>query len=291
MRRKAFLGFLAVSCGWLAGTALGQETHSADSLMAAFEKGSQISLKGVEIAFSGVVTEATFSRVMFKSSRNDRVICELVSAMRQGNPKSLVGNHLTVVGKVRGRGMLGNVTLDQCRLAATDAVPAETAKAVLEESPAPETSEEPFEGAPDGSVAAATAAPESTSAVADAVSTPPQSLAAPVKAAKVIAVSASADRISPAPPAPSNEAVQTEPEETGPSPDAMHSNSGNAYWQGVIHTLLAMGIGAGAVFVSVRIRKAGLLRRTAADAPQTPEMRRAALEQLLLSQKGKKLKL
>src|SRR5262245_43139195 len=112
--KVAYAVFLAA--GWFAAAGMAQEKYSADSLMAAFDKTYQVSFKGVEITFSGVVSEATFSRVMFKSSRNDRVICELVATMRQGNPNSLIGSPLTVVGKVRGRGMLGNVTLDQCRL-------------------------------------------------------------------------------------------------------------------------------------------------------------------------------
>ena len=263
--KVAYSVFLAA--GWFAAAGLAQEPYSADSLMAAFEKTSQSSLKGVEITFSGVVTEATSSRVMFKSSRNDRVICELVATMRQGNPNTLIGSPLTVVGKVRGRGMLGNVTLDQCRVYKPVDV-AVTESAVVEHV---EEAAEP--------AVATTETPESTAPVADAVSATSPPTPAPVKVIKTVAVA-------PKPLVLSDEAAQRTPEETIPIP-ATDSKSANSYWQGVIHTLLAIGIGIGGVFVLVRVQKAIVLRRTTRDLPTTPEMRRAALEQLLLAKKGR----
>jgi len=93
-----------------------ESTYSADSLMAAFEKGSKVSPKGTEIVFRDVVVESKNSKVIFKSSHRDKVICELVSNKNHNKPPS-VGSELTVTGKVRGRGLLGNVTLDYCSLA------------------------------------------------------------------------------------------------------------------------------------------------------------------------------
>jgi hypothetical protein len=101
------------------------KSYSTDSLMAAFDEDSQTSLKGSEITVTGVIVEIKKSRVVFKSLGNDKVICALGSPIAiEGHP---VGSSLTVVGKVRGRGMLGNVTLDQCDLASSPAV---VAKAV-----------------------------------------------------------------------------------------------------------------------------------------------------------------
>src|SRR5262249_46479238 len=93
-----------------------ESTYSADSLMAAFEKGSKVSPKGSEVVFRDVVVESKNSKVIFKSSHRDKVICELVSNKNHDKPPS-VGSELTVTGKVRGRGLLGNVTLDYCSVA------------------------------------------------------------------------------------------------------------------------------------------------------------------------------
>jgi len=93
-----------------------ESTYSADSLMAAFEKGSKVSPKGSEVVFRDVVVESKNSKVIFKSSHRDKVICELVSIKNHDKPPS-VGSELTVTGKVRGRGLLGNVTLDYCSVA------------------------------------------------------------------------------------------------------------------------------------------------------------------------------
>src|SRR5262245_8018899 len=125
---------LLVSLIWLSVIALAQDTsYSADSLMAAFNKGSQASLKGSEVTVTGVVAEIRKSRVVFKSLANDKVICELVSSIAlEGHP---VGSSLTVVGKVRGRGMLGNVTLDECNLRSSKT--ASTEPTVIEPPPAP----------------------------------------------------------------------------------------------------------------------------------------------------------
>src|SRR5262249_19319673 len=86
------------------------QPYSADSLMATFKKGSTVSIKGNAITFAGVVVEVKKSTVTFKSSENDKVICESVSPI----VGATVGQPLTVTGKVRGRGLLGNVTLDGC---------------------------------------------------------------------------------------------------------------------------------------------------------------------------------
>jgi hypothetical protein len=104
----------------LALSAKAQEpTYSANSLTATFEKGSQISVKGTEILLRDVVAEITNSRVIFRNSRSDRVICDLGPSAQHGTPLA-VGSELRVKGRVRGRGLLGNVTLDGCNVAPID---------------------------------------------------------------------------------------------------------------------------------------------------------------------------
>jgi len=113
-----------------------ERTYSADSLMAAFEKGSKVSPKGTEIVFRDVVVESKNSKVIFKSPHSHKVICELVPSNENHNKPPSVGRELTVTGRVRGRGLLGNVTLDHCSVAlvagspaAADPVPQEAASA------------------------------------------------------------------------------------------------------------------------------------------------------------------
>src|SRR5215470_14741568 len=111
-----------------------ESTYSADSLMAAFEKGSKVSPKGTEIVFRDVVVESKNSKVIFKSSHSDKVICELGPSNENHKKPPSVGRELTVTGRVRGRGLLGNVTLDSCSVAivadstvSADPAPQETA--------------------------------------------------------------------------------------------------------------------------------------------------------------------
>src|SRR5215471_9016688 len=112
------LGALVLGITSLPFCAAGQESvYSADSLMAAFDKGSKVSPKGTQITFRDVVVESEGERVTFKSSRNKRIICKLILSSEDRNRTPSVGSDVTVVGKVRGRGLLGNVTLDDCSLA------------------------------------------------------------------------------------------------------------------------------------------------------------------------------
>jgi hypothetical protein len=98
-------------------SAAAQDTiYSADSLMDTFERGSRTSVKGSEIVFRDVVVENKNSKVMFKSSRSGRVICDIVPTSRNLSMPVTVGSPLQVKGKVRGRGLLGNVTLDDCNM-------------------------------------------------------------------------------------------------------------------------------------------------------------------------------
>ena len=112
-----------------------ESTYSADSLMATFERGSKASLKGVVVSFRDVVVESKNSKVIFQSSDTNKVICELVGSAESKPPS--VGGQVTVIGKVRGRGLLGNVTLDDCSIAASAASTASTEPAPQEAASAP----------------------------------------------------------------------------------------------------------------------------------------------------------
>lgn len=99
----------------LTAAAIAQETtYSANSLMSSFDK--KASLKGADITVRDVVTDNRNSRVTFRSSDLSRVICELDPASANHTKEPAVGSTVTVSGKVRGRGLLGNVTLDNCNL-------------------------------------------------------------------------------------------------------------------------------------------------------------------------------
>jgi type IV secretory pathway VirB10-like protein len=107
--------FGMMSLGW---RATAQESmYSADSLMSAFEKGSGVSLKGALITFRDVVVESEDGKLTFKSTQKNRVICRLITPTGNRNKPPSAGSEATVIGKVRGRGLLGNVTLDNCSMA------------------------------------------------------------------------------------------------------------------------------------------------------------------------------
>jgi hypothetical protein len=115
-RRSPFL-FVAVLSLNLTATAQ-ESPYSADALMTAYKTG-QNPPKGAEITFHDVVTEVRRTSLTFRSSEKDRVICELASSLDRAPEQPVLGRPVTVVGRVRGRGVLGNVTLDQCTLAAS----------------------------------------------------------------------------------------------------------------------------------------------------------------------------
>jgi hypothetical protein len=120
-------------------------TYSADSLMDTFERSSKVSLKGTEIVFRDVVAENKDSKVMFKSSRGGRVICDIVPTSRNLSTPVIVGSPLQVKGRVRGRGLLGNVTLDDCNMAVANesAAPAAAAPQEAASNPPEPVPDEP----------------------------------------------------------------------------------------------------------------------------------------------------
>jgi hypothetical protein len=252
--------------------ALGQDTsYSTDSLMAAFSKGSQASLKGAEITVTGVVAEIKKSRVVFKSLGNDKVICELVSSIAIGEHP--VGSSLTVAGKVRGRGMLGNVTLDQCNLASSNMAstePTTIGPSVEPEQPIAEVEE--------------TTPP----VVADEVPTKSILPTGPAQPRKTVPVAAPNEAVSPKEHVPSNPSITAfeQPNEVVQE----NSHSLKTVSRGIFRATLAvlLGIGAALAFVKLRLAIAAGLRPP--TFPTTDAMRRAALEALLSKEKKQKLK-
>ena len=261
----------AVLC-WLLGLALtarAQESiYSANSLIATFESGSRVALKGTEIVFRDVVAETRISKVIFKSSQSDRIICELVPSAKHGN-QAAVGSVLKVKGRVRGRGLLGNVTLDDCNIAPAEesAAAAATPETVLEEP----ASAEP-EVIPEAALPAETLPPVS---VAD--QTP-----------------SIAKHLAPRPVAP-RAAVDPGPVERAPSLTAVRDHADNSIQptsesqSRVLYGLyvLIFLAGAGASLILSK-----LLRPATPPGPavreNTSEVRQAALEALLLKAEKKK---
>jgi hypothetical protein len=134
MDRNPRLLFVLLALFWFSTVIAAQEHYSPDSLMAAFGKDSKSSPKGSPITLSGVVVESRKTRVVFKSSSNDKVICELVAPVVDSSTGPAVGAVSTVLGRVRGRGSLGNVTLDDCSIMTIPKV-TETAPLALPEIP------------------------------------------------------------------------------------------------------------------------------------------------------------
>jgi hypothetical protein len=241
-------------------------SYSTDSLMAAFDKGSQTSLKGSEITLTGVIVEIKKSRVVFNSFGNDKVICALASPIAiEGHP---VGSSLTVVGKVRGRGMLGNVTLDQCNLASSNVASTEPATVELTFEP----SEEPI-----------TEVEETTPAVvADAV--PTKAIpTGPAQARKTLPLAAPNETVSPNASGESNGAITTSRQ-----PHEEDKNSPKTVSSGVFRASIAVLLGIGALLAFVKLHPAIAAGLRPPTFPTTDTMRRAALEALLLKAKKQK---
>jgi hypothetical protein len=261
-------------------TLAGETAYSADALMAAFKKGSHTSLKGTEITFTGVVAEIKKSKVIFKSSDNDKVICELVSYAGNGNEEHLVGSALTVVGKVRGRGILGNVTLDQCHLALLDVVSKEPPTA----EPSPRQSEEPAEQADDHSLQ--TNEVEGTlPVVADMGSANGIPSVGRERAITPVAHIAPTETFSPPVPNPSDETSGVSEQligTTNEGPTSTHPASG-----GRSLAVVALLVGIGAVLALAKLRPAIAAGLRTPNNPTPERMRRAAFE-ALLSEKKKK---
>jgi hypothetical protein len=273
-----------ISFFWLVGLGLpatAQElTYSADSLMATFDNGSKPSLKGTEITFRDVpdVIEIKNSKVIFRSSGNGKVICELGPSTEKRHVQLGIGGPLTVIGKVRGRGLLGNVTLDECHLALIEGTTA--SPDVISQEPA---------------ASASLGDPPQESTAATRFVEPPQELptAAPIGESqpptKELVKSKNAqattpvrgrvrkNRLPPEGPAQPNEVTKEVSDSTKPY---------------VLYSFYAVAV----IFVSLvlfAIAKLlspvlGTVLRRPSNYPNTPEMRQAALEALLSGTKKKK---
>jgi len=271
-----------LGCGVIAG---GQDkTYSADSLLATFQKGSPISLKGSEIKFVGVIAEVKKSRVVFKSSGDDKITCELVTPIGASKDVPVVGGSLTVVGKVRGRGMMGNVTLDPCVRTLADIAPAPAPPPPVIPEPVPEKTEPEVVVEPTPEPAAELPAPEPP----NNTQTPALAAAAPIRkvrtprtqlpAAEHVVETAALDQPKqPDAPAPPPAQVETS------VPRTIGSTS---YLPLFVAT--AIGVGVGALLVFMRMRPVTSPAFRSASAPTPEDERRAALEALLLGKKKRK---
>src|SRR5689334_11870265 len=80
-----------------------EQQYSADSLIGSFTRDGKSPVKGMSITFTDVVVETRVDRIVFRSSGNDKVICELLGPIKK-NGGVAAGSALTVTGWVRGRG-------------------------------------------------------------------------------------------------------------------------------------------------------------------------------------------
>ncbi len=262
---------------WFSSVANAQRpAYSADSLMAAFDKSAKLSPKGTEITFTGVVVERKKSKVIFKSSGNDKVICELSAPVDSRQKEVSVGSALTVIGKVKGRGILRNVTLDACRLAPPDAGRASVEVPSKEPTIAKASAEAP-EVAAEKPVPARNQEPNAAR-TAEVFSTETPSPAQPANAAATPKVSAIPDE---RPCFPGSE----QPRKVV----ASVSNSTNLYLLNAWYILFAV-FGGFALLALVKIGQTCLAARSATsqNTPVTAEVRRDALEALLSDKKKKK---
>ena len=245
-----------------------ETTYSADSLMAAFDKASpKTSLKGTDIVLRDVVVDSRDSKITFRSSESNRVICELNPASMTRNKQPAVGTTLTVTGTVRGRGLLGNVTLDNCGFAPA---PQETAVAA-EVIPQPEPE---VAIAPGDVVLEPGTAPD---AIGEPAGEPAKSAAAPrtAKSARPATGTLQTDAV----PAPRAE-----------QPGSIPKNPADSHRR--VYLFYALLVLSGAIGSSILTRLMGSVRSVEFSRPSLPEnrqqIRQAALQALLekASRKG-----
>ncbi len=292
MARKSLGAFMFFALVWFASDsfiAAAQEIpFSADSLMEAFKKGSQVSLKGTEIRFKGVISEIKGSRVIFKSSANDNVFCELAAPLTSKDDPHPVGSPLTVIGRVRGRGFLGNVTLDQCSVVPSVVVSNQPVIVELPSDVLPQPALRPAEPAQP---------PEPVLETTDSgVPLPGASVSAPkhlnpagaTHAVPAVIAPAADETLSPVEPERPVESTgaNTQPLRTQPIREA--SNSSQVYLRGFFDGFVAVAVILVALLAMVKFGPAIVSRlRTSPATPNTEKTRRAALEALLLGQKKK----
>src|SRR5262245_34540373 len=272
-----------LGCG---ATATAQDkTYSADTLLATFQKGSPISIKGAEIKFVGVIVELKKSRVVFKGSGDDKIICELVTPLGTSKDVPAVGGSLTVVGRVRGRGMLGNVTLDPCvrTLAEPEPAPAPAPPPppVVPE-PVPEKTEPAeviAEPVPEPTADLPAPEPPKNPQAVGRVAVPSAKLSRPAmpqpKAETVVDATAADEAKRPEAPA--------SPQEVPMETSAPSTTRLVRYLPLFIASAVGMTLGALLVFMKMRPATSPAFRSESGPTPQ--EERRAALEALLLGKK------
>ncbi len=252
---------------WLALTAKAQEpTYSANSLIATFENGSRTSPKGQEIVLRDVVAETRTSKVIFKSSQSDRVICELGPSTQHDKQPNL-GTTLTVKGRVRGRGLLGNVTLDDCSIAPIEE-PVATPEIVPQEvAPAePEAVAEAVETLP----AAAPPVSEHARSIPRQPQTPPavapRATFAPDRIEQISSVQARADH---------------------PEDSTQPDSDSQPHVPYAFYALLVLSGAIGSLILSKLLTPATRVSRPPLQE-NTPQMRQTALQELLLKAEKKK---
>ncbi len=261
MKAARFVTTLCCLLGLGLPAAAQESTYSADSLMAAFDQGSRISLKGTQIVFRDIVVESRNSRVTFKSSQSSRVICELVS-LPQHDRMPTVGAPLKVIGKVRGRGLLGNVTLDDCIVASVD-----------EPTASPEPIPQELAAVPPQTVSEETPPPPVSVADVTQDSAKPVATTPKVRPAKPVAAAVKQEPLFP----------------TGPDHEDK-TKPGSESQGNVRYSFYALLVLIGAVGSSV-LRKAlsfALHFSRQSTNENTPEVRKAALQALLLKEARKK---
>lgn len=237
-----------------------ETTYSADSLMAAFDKASpKTSLKGTDIVLRDVVVDSRDSKITFRSSQSNRVICELNPAAMTRNKQPAVGTRLTVTGTVRGRGLLGNVTLDNCGFAPASQETAVAAEVIPQ---------------PEAQVAIAPGdvllEPGTADAIGEPAGEPAKSAAAPRTAKSVRSATGTLQKD--AVPAPRAE-----------QPGSIPKNPGDSHRR--VYLFYALLVLSGAIGSSILSRLMGSVRSVEFSRPSLPEnrqqIRQAALQALL----------
>src|SRR5262249_41839002 len=193
-----------------------------------------------------------------------------------GKDGPAVGGSLSVIGRVRGRGIMGNVTLDPC--VRTLAAPEPVATPV----PVPEPVTEKL--APPVVIPEPVLEPVVEPPLPDAPTKPPVARVSPVPSSKISIPTRSLPAAEPVVESAASDAVK-EPRAASPQSLPMETSAVSTisvanYLPLFVASAIGMGVGAFLVFMKMRAATAPAFR--SASGPTPEEERRAALEALLL---------
>lgn len=111
---RQFIVIIVALTETVSGQGDARTIYSPDSLTRLYttNKSAAKALAGTTITVSGTAFRASAKTLVFKTYTNDKLTCSTLNTFVE--PQQLIGTIVTVRGRLRGRGLLGNITMDDC---------------------------------------------------------------------------------------------------------------------------------------------------------------------------------